>query len=389
MSNVRDRILLVEHQSEISDLIARQTLAPMGYQVEIANSAATAIQDAARLFPDVIIANMRLPGLSGKDLLVALASQGLDIPVIIIAEKGQEGDIIQVFRLGAADYLLWPARDAEVLSVVERALKQVRARRERESLARQLHQTNQELQRRVRELTAIFALGKAVTSITDQASLLSKIVEGAVLTAEADCGWLLLRDDNQKSYVLGAQHNLPAEIAQRVNYPWDDGISSLVGVSGEILTLHGEPLKRFKVSRLGSSVLVAPVKARNEVVGLLTVLRKAARPFSKETQALMNAVADYATIAIMNARLFKALDDRARTLQHSVEQALQQERAKTELVVQVGQQLHAISARASQTLTNMLSNAPRAFSPSQQNLLRQLQEDIQRLVLIAESLHDQ
>ena len=168
MKTTRERILLVESDPEICDLLARQTLQAMGYQVQVSRMASNAIQEASRFAPDIVITNLTLPDLSGKDLLVALNAQGVNVPVIVIAQKGMESDLIQAFRLGATDYLLWPVREAEVVSAVERVLKQVRARRERETLARQLKQTNDELQQRVRELTTIFAIGKAVTSITNQ-----------------------------------------------------------------------------------------------------------------------------------------------------------------------------------------------------------------------------
>jgi two-component system NtrC family sensor kinase len=321
MLNPRERILIVESNREISDMIARQVLYPLGYKVAIVTSVPLAIQEAAHYFPDLIIANMKLPGLSGKDLLVALTSQGMDIPMIALSEEGAENDIIQAFRLGAADFVLWPAREAEVVSAVERVVTQIRAKRDREALVRQLNQTNQELQRRVRELTTLSAIGKAVTSITDHQRLFERIVEGAVFISEADCGWLLLREEQSKSFVLVAQRNLPEAIADRINQHWDDGISSLVGVSGEPLAIHGDPIKRFKISRLGLSALVMPVKAKSEVVGLLTVLRKAANPFGPNNQALLEAVGDYASISIVNARLFRVLEERARRLQQAVEAA--------------------------------------------------------------------
>ncbi|HSO26540.1 MAG TPA: response regulator, partial [Anaerolineales bacterium] len=310
MKTSRERILVVENDPEISDLIARQTLQAMGYHVEDTRSAATAIQQAVNFNPDAMIVNLNLPGLSGKDLLVALASQGLEAPVIVIAEKGMEEDIIQAFRLGAADYLLWPAREAEVVAAVERVLKQVRARREREQLASQVKQTNEELQRRVRELTTILAIGKAVTSVTDQRKLFEKIVEGAVYISEADSGWLSLRADDGKTFILAAQRNLPKSLAGRMHQPWDDGVSSLVALSGEPLSIHGEPLKRFKMAKIGSAALVIPVKIKKEVIGLLTVVRHEARPFSPSNQALLEAVADYASISMVNARLFRALEER-------------------------------------------------------------------------------
>src|SRR5512133_1969243 len=212
MGNLRDRILVVEHDPVISDLIGRQALQSIGYQVQMVGDATAAIPQAIQFLPDVLIVDLNLPGLSGKDLLVALASQGIEIPVMVIAQKGMEGDVIQAFRLGATDYMLWPLRDAEVVSAVERVLKQVHERREREHLSRQLQQTNQELQSRVRELTTIFSVGKAVTSITDQRALFDKIVEGAVRVTEADLGWFLMREDSGKNYLLSAYRNLPASL---------------------------------------------------------------------------------------------------------------------------------------------------------------------------------
>ena len=191
-----------------------------------------------------------------------------------------ENDVIQAFRLGASDYLTSPIREAEVVSAVERVLKQVRARRERKSLTRQLNKINEELHRRVRELTTIFALGKAVTSITDQRALLNKIVEGALFITEADYGWILFRAERGKAFILRACGNLPKTISDKIDQPWEDGISSLVALSGESLSIYGEPLKRFKIAFLGQSALVIPIKAKKEVIGAVVVVRKMAKPFS-------------------------------------------------------------------------------------------------------------
>lgn len=385
MSSSRERILLVENDPVISNQIVRQTLLPLGYSVEVVKSAATAIQDITRLFPDLVIADLKLPGLSGKDLLVALAAQGLEIPVIVLSERGAENEVIQAFRLGAVDYLIWPARETEIVAAVERILKQVRGRRERDLLARELNQTNQELQRRVRELTTLFAVGKAVTSITDQTSLLSNILSGAMYTAEADCGWLLLREGNQKTFVLGAQSNLPDVIASRLGQPWEDGISSLVAVSGEPLSIHGEPLKRFKVSRLGQSALVMPVKVKNEVVGLLTLIRKAPRPFGPNVQALLGALTDYASISIVNARLFRAVEERAQSLQSAVERAQFSEQQKDETLLHIRQELQPALAGARETILTLLGEAA-CLNPAQKNSLNSVEESLRRLILVLDTL---
>ena len=387
MKNPRERILVVENDPEISDLIARQTLQTLGYRVEVARAAANAIQQAAHFAPDVIIANLHLPGLSGKDLLVALNSQGLDVPVIVIAHKGMESDIIQAFRLGASDYLLWPSREAEIVSAVERVLKQVRSRRERESLASQLKQTNEELHRRVRELTTIFAIGKAVTSITDQSSLFEKIVEGAIYITDAECGWLLLRSEQTKNYVLGAERNLPKSVSAKLNQPWDDGISSLVALSGETLSIHGEPLKRFKVSKLGKSALVVPIKLKKEVVGLLVVVRKSPQPFSPSNQTLLEAVADYASISLMNARLFRAIEERARSLQQAVENAQTNERSKGEQIDKFRNELNVPLAEAVQILSSFVASEESRLNASQREVLRSIQTKLEQMTHQLETVY--
>lgn len=313
MASTGDRILLVEDDPKISDLIARQTLIPVGYSVEVVIDATSAIKQALLTPPDLIIADLNLPGLSTKDLLVALAAQGVNTPLMVIANKGQEQEIIQAFRLGAADYLLWPARDAEVLSAVERVLGRVHEAHDRQRLDLKLSEVNHELQRRTRELAAIISIGKSVVSTPDQRILFQKIVDGALQVSAANTVWLLIRDDASKQFLLMAQRGLPEVWAKRINMPLDDGISGLVALSGETLAISGEPLLKFRVANLGRSACAVPIKIQREVIGMLVVVRKDARPFEKMEQTLLEAIADYTSISLVNARLFSALNSSAQT----------------------------------------------------------------------------
>ncbi len=312
MPKQRELILLIESDPDISDVIARQALLPLRYRVKIVTDANKAIQVAMKLSPDLVIADLNSPGLSGKDLLVAFSAQKFTFPVIVLAAKEQERDVMQTLRLGAVDYLLWPARATEVVTVVENGLKLTRGVKDRRKLDRRLRESDAELAHKTRELKTILAIGKAVVSINDQRVLFDRIVAGAMHVASADIGWLLLRDEkNKKSFLLTAQRNLPTSWAKKMNKPLDDGVSTLVALSGEILTIHGDPLKRFKISALGKSVAVVPIKARAEVVGLLVIVRKKDIPIMQNEEALLEAVSDYASISLVNARLFRALQQSA------------------------------------------------------------------------------
>jgi signal transduction histidine kinase/CheY-like chemotaxis protein len=333
-----------------------------------------------------MLVDLSLPGLSGKDLLVALASQGVQTPLIIMARRGAEADIIQTFRLGAADYLLLPAREAEVVNAVNRVLQQVHDRRERDRLSQQLQQANQELQSRVRELTTIFALSKAMTSVTDQAILFGKILEGAIRITQADLGWFLLREDVDRPFIVVAENGLPDALGVRLNQPWDDGISSLVAMSGEPLTIHGEPLRRFKISSLGMAALIVPVKIQKKVIGLLVMLRKQANPFGLSEQHLLDALADYAAISLVNARLFRTVEERARSLQQMADAAQVGEKVKNEVLRVVKKELTGPVSAALTALLQLSKDPTIRLRPDQRQQLAVAQDHLIDVQQIAEAI---
>ena len=377
MASAGDRILLIEHDPKISDLIARQTLIPVGYYVDVVADSSAAIKQALLTPPDLIIADLNLPGLSAKDMLVAFAAQGITTPVLVVASQGQEQDIIQAFRLGAADYLIWPVREAEVLSAVERLLSRVHEVRDRQQLDRKLGQANEELQRRGRELSTLLGIGKAVVSITDHRFLFRKIVDGLIQISEADMAWLLIRDEESKQFLLVAQRGLPDVWAKRINMPLDDGISGLVALSGETLSISGEPLLRFRVANLGRAVCVVPIKIQREVIGMAVVVRKAERLFEKMEQTLLEAISDYVSISLLNARLFQALNS-------SVHFSKEGEKRQNALLESVRNSIGEELRSAVQPIDLLLAEKLGHLTEPQQQALRTARLALQRLARAVE-----
>jgi DNA-binding response OmpR family regulator len=372
-----EQILIVESDPDIADLIGRQSLRPLGYQVTVVGDAGSAIKHAIQTPPDLILANLNLPGLSGKDLLTALNSQGVKSPLIVIAEKGQEADAIQAFRLGASDVIFWPLRDAEVVSIVERALRQTEETRERQKLDRQLKTAHEEQQHRLRDLTTVLTTAKAVVSITDQRLLFDRILESALQVSEADMCWLMLREDRSNVYLLRAHRNLPDAWAKKINQPIDDGISSLVALSGESLVMSGQPLQKFKIASLGKAVGVIPIKIQNEVIGLLIVVRKNDREMSRDVQVLLEAMADYASISLVNARLFRALEQSAETARVG-------EKHRQAALETIRDSVQSEVQAASYPLNLVLTEMPGTLNPEQKAALESVQVALQRLLRSSE-----
>lgn len=358
MKSIKDRILIVENNPEISDFLANQALASTDYQVFQVADASSAINKAVQINPDLIISNLNLPGLSGKDLLIALSSHGITPPTIMLATAGHEEDIIQAFRLGAADYITWPIRDTEVVLVVERLLKQVRDRREHINLENRLKITNQQLQQRVKELTAIFSIGKAVTSITNHKLLFDKILLISAQVSQSDLGWFLMKQEEKgKNFLLVSQYNLPEVFMSKMHQVWDDGISQLVAISGETLNISGEPIKRFKVKVFGESIIIVPIKIQRQVMGLLVLMRKQPEPFSQSEQRLLEAVTDYASISFVNARLFRSYEAREQALSRLVHHS------------QINEQIiNEIFLKTKNNLDNILSTGQESWKKLQLSL---------------------
>jgi len=326
MAKQQDRILVVDDDMHSLDLIVKQVLAPLGYQVAAVTDGGAALPQALNFAPAVMIISLSLQGFSGRDLLTALRSQGFDAPIIVIVPPQGEAQALAAFRLGARDYLARPLREAEIVNTVDRVLGEGRLKRERAQLEAQIKQANAELEERVKELVTLAAIGKAVINLHDIGALFARLVDGAVQLTGAEMGWLALADEPGGQLSLYAAKNVPGN--PKLRGPWDDGLSSLVMQSGEALNITGPGMAQFRIAQIARSALVTPIKAREQVVGVLTVAHKSAKAFDDRYQALLNAVADYASIAVVNVRLFQALEARARSLQQANEELRQAEETR-------------------------------------------------------------
>jgi DNA-binding response OmpR family regulator len=317
-----EKILVVDDDPLVLETVVEQTLAPQGYKVTTARDGTNALQIALKTAPDIILTSLDLPGLSGRDLITALRSRGNDSTIIATGPRGADSHAVQAFRLGAKDYLGKPLREAELVAAFDRALAEVRLRREREQLSGKLAAANQQLEKRVKELTTLAGIGKAVTAVTNITHLFARLLEAGLFVTEANVGWLVLIEDSTGQNILRAGKNLPNLSTLRLNQPWDDGLSSLLMLSGEGLTLAGPALARLRAGQVVKAAVAVPLKARDKVIGVIVAGNRTGRPFNERDQAMLSAVADYAVIGIVNAWLFQAMEARLQNLQQAYDAQL-------------------------------------------------------------------
>jgi len=117
----RSRVLVVDDEASIRDLLAK-TLALAEYDVETASDAATALSRVRTSAYDLLIADLRMPGMDGLTLIRQVKGIRADLPVIIITGYSSETSAIEAVNLGVAGYLRKPFRVPEVLSAAAKAL---------------------------------------------------------------------------------------------------------------------------------------------------------------------------------------------------------------------------------------------------------------------------
>lgn len=321
MPSQTETILVADGEPASRDLIAQQVLAPLGYAVTTASDGPAALQSALSLQPDIIFAALDLPGLSALDLLAALRSRSAASLVIVIGPRSAEHRVLQAFRLGARDVLLKPLREAELVTALDRAVGELRLRREREQFARQLTSANQQLEKRLQELMALHALGLAAGAASDLNRLFVLVLEAAARVTAGDLAWLQLAEPGRPGpLVLKAARRFPPEAGPQLDQPWDDGLAAQVLGSGQGLRLAGEPLAGLGAGRLVHAAVAAPLKARGGVIGVIAAGNRSGADFSERDLAMLAAVAEYAAAALVNLRLLDALNSRARALQKACDE---------------------------------------------------------------------
>jgi excisionase family DNA binding protein len=119
--NSRPRVLVVDDEASIRDLLAK-TLALAEYDVDVAPDGRSALE-RMRLYPyDLLIADLKMPGMDGLTVIREAKRYKTDLPVIIITGFSTESSAIEAVNLGVAGYLTKPFRVPQVLAAAAKAL---------------------------------------------------------------------------------------------------------------------------------------------------------------------------------------------------------------------------------------------------------------------------
>lgn len=291
------RILVVDDERVIREILA-EFLTLEGFSVNTVEDGEKALTEL-RLHPyDLLITDLKMPRLSGLQLLEKIESERLGVLTVLMTGFGTVETAIEAMKKGAYDYLLKPFKVEEVIHVVERAL--YRQRLQAENI-------------RLREALTIYKVSEAIALSHDIEKILDVVLRSAIDEVKADIATLHLRDPRSGHYeerikLVAADAN-PASVPSPAF-----GVLTEQFTRGVPILAHGGKASPFFTEQSLpaelSSFVAVPLQVRGDMVGVMNVFSfTPGKKFDEGHRKMLAVLASRAASAIDNARLYDDLKD--------------------------------------------------------------------------------
>ena len=133
-----ERLLIVDDEPDMLKLLSMIIREKTPYEAVTTNNPQEALEFAKKGGFDLVITDLKMPGLDGMDLLDAVKKVDEDIPVIIITAYGTVESAMESMQKGGFDFITKPFKKEQILYTIDKALKWVRLQRENKMLKEQL-----------------------------------------------------------------------------------------------------------------------------------------------------------------------------------------------------------------------------------------------------------
>src|SRR5215472_10443688 len=187
MTEQTRHLLIVEDEAPLRQAIAEQ-LVDHGYQVEQAESGEAAVARLADFAFDIIITDLRLPGIDGSSVVEAAVERYPDIVAIVITGYGTFKDAVNAIKRGAHDFVSKPFQIDALLHVLDSALEQRRLRSENAYLRAQLEEKyrfDQGIVGRSQPMVRLFQLLETVAATSSTILITGETGSGKEVVARA------------------------------------------------------------------------------------------------------------------------------------------------------------------------------------------------------------
>ena len=290
----RDRILVIDDDPLMCEALAL-VLRASAYAVETALSGHSGLAIFAERPCDAVLVDLRLPDISGLEVLRAIKGTAPDTDVFVMTGHGTLPTAIEAMDHAASGFLEKPLAVDQLLATLRRVLAHRRAEAAASALAAVSH-----------ELVATLELPEVINRIVETVLRLFDVRRAALYTWEETQRRLTCRG-------IAGEGDPAAWIGGTLSH--DDGVAGRAIRLGQAVrtsnvlehpefTVPEWLRERLESERLGAAVAV-PLASAVEVFGALALADQPGRDFTDQEVKLLGAFADQAALAIRNARLYE------------------------------------------------------------------------------------
>ncbi len=307
---LNDRIIIVDDEQRMCESLSA-LLIDDGYAVDSFQKSADAADAIRQERVDLLITDIKMPGLDGIELLKIVKEVDEEIPVILMTGYASLDTAIEAVAAGAYDYLMKPIEFTALEFAVRRALERRRAAIDRRQLLERLKIATLLQERRISELNALYEAGKSIGSASNLKDLLRQLVTLASSVTEARTGSIMLLDERGENLTIDAASGLEQSIVDRTVLPVGESIAGYVAKTGEPLKIDNieedDRFSRRNRERYShASLLCAPLIIKNKVIGVINMANKEGdQPFTDNDLRLLVTFAAQAAVAVDDANQFE------------------------------------------------------------------------------------
>ncbi|MBN1309159.1 MAG: response regulator [Chitinispirillaceae bacterium] len=296
MEPEKKHILVVDDEFSICEVLG-QYLKKDGYNVTMASSGEEALEVLGKSPVHLIISDIKMPGISGVDLLKHVKETDGALPVLMTTGFPTLDTAIEALKLGAYDYMTKPFHLEEIGEKVKRAFSTIKLQEENVLFSK---------------LVSLHEVTKELTATLEVNELNYKFLDFSLRMVKADGGALLLVDHMGKLAITetAGEHFTPA---YWLNQPFV-ATSRFVAQQQEpalIIMDATPPHKELPpLPPEVCSLISFPLKTPSRVIGVLNLVRlKQHEPHTDLDMEIVNVLASQASIAIENVRLYSNIRD--------------------------------------------------------------------------------
>ncbi|HKB08601.1 MAG TPA: response regulator [Candidatus Polarisedimenticolia bacterium] len=314
------RLLVIDDDVSVRQFLVA-ALTEKGHSVAAAENGARGIE-IFRAHPcDLVLTDIRMPGMSGLEVLKTVKQLRPDAEVIVVTAHASLETAIQALRDGAYDLITKPLPELEALyRVVDRALEKRRLAEENRLLVGNLQSRNVELTETVARLAAVNEIGKATTGLLDTGGLYDSLVRLVAQHLKARRVSVLVSESDSDTMTLVASIGIPEEEGLKRTVRVGEGISGRVAATQSPLLVQDIEKTDLKTLRTGAKYSTAsfmvtpltvsyPIRYQRRRVGVINVSDKhSGEPFTEQDLEFLSTLASQMAVAIENARLVEEME---------------------------------------------------------------------------------